>query len=257
VKKFILLMIIFSMILLLCGSYITLDWTSLILNYPKVTLKALKYSEIAKLSVSFLCACIVFLIGKDGYKKEETTTLQNAFIAIFIGDLLFFFDFEYMAVVAFCIAHVLLIIRNGAGIKAFFRTSGLKSEKNKIFLIALGSLLVYMSIIVFIFYPELQGQKTLYLVMVYAFLLCISLWIAWSSIIIGYMPPINAIITAIGMSFFFLCDLTVGINFCFNEGLLKTIAPYIIWTFYTPALVLISFSGYKTSSIIRKNSLRW
>ena len=249
--KKILLTIIFTLILLLAGSYITIDWISFIFINSKVNPSTLKYLEISKLAVSFLCACIVFLIGEDGYNKQGTIALQNAFIAIFMGDLLFFFNFEYMAVGVFCIAHVLLILRNGSGIKAFFRNKGLKVEKNKVVLILAGSLLLYISVIAFIFYPQLQGEKILYLVMVYALLLCASLWIAWSSIIIGYMPYLNGVITAIGMSFFFLCDLTVGINFFFNEGFLKTIAPYIIWTFYTPALVLLSFSGYK--NIIKIN----
>ena len=244
VKKSIILMIIFSLILLLCSSYITIDWTSFIFTNSKVNLCTLKYSEIAKLSVSFLCACIVFLIGNDGYNKHETNALKNAFIAIFIGDLLFFFNFEYMAGVVFCIAHVLLIVRNAAGMKAFFRNKGLESEKAKVALIFSGSLLLYISVIMFIFYPKLQGKEILYLVMGYSLLLCISLWIAWSSIIVGYIPAVNALITALGISFFFLCDLTVGINFLFNEGFLKTIAPYITWTFYTPALVLIALSGY-------------
>ena len=51
VKKFILLMIIFSIILLLSGSYITLDWVHLIFIHSKYSFPTLKYSEITKLSV--------------------------------------------------------------------------------------------------------------------------------------------------------------------------------------------------------------
>lgn len=232
-------------ILFLYGKYISLDWTSLIFNTSKVSSTTFKHAEIAKVLVSFLCTFVVFLIGKDGYDKGQTTALQTAFIAIFTGDLLFFFDFIYLAVVAFFIAHTLLIIRNGAGMTAFLKANGHPPEKRKIFIIGIGSLFLYISIISFIFYPVLHGNVMLYLVMLYALLLCISIWIAGSSIIVGFMPQLNGIFTALGMSFFMLCDLSVGINFFINEGFLKIIAPCFTWTFYTAALVLLSFSGYK------------
>jgi hypothetical protein len=238
-------MSIFMLVLFLYGKYISLDWTPLIFNTSKVSLTTFKHAEIAKVLVSFLCTFVVILIGKDGYDKGQTIALKTAFIAIFTGDLLFFFDFIYLAVVAFFIAHILLIIRNGAGMTTFLKVDGHRTEKRKVFIIGIGSLYLYISIISFIFYPKLHGNVMLYLVMVYALLLCISIWIAWSTIIVSFMPQLNGIFTALGMSFFLLCDLSVGINFFINEGFLKSIAPCYTWTFYTAALVLLSLSGYR------------
>lgn len=70
-QKLILLMLIFSIILLLSNSYLTLDWTLLRYTNSKISVSTLKYSEIAKLTLSFLCASIVFLIGNDGYNKDN------------------------------------------------------------------------------------------------------------------------------------------------------------------------------------------
>jgi hypothetical protein len=102
----------------------------------------------------------------------------------------------------------------------------------------------------------------------YLLILSVSLWAGWASIRIGYLPRANSIKTAIGLTCFYLCDISVILNLA--SGLDNAIVPsvpfdyvnvypawdgiqYIVhnitWIFYTPALMLIALSVYKTKLI--------
>jgi hypothetical protein len=122
--------------------------------------------------------------------------------------------------------------------------------------------------LIFIFYPIIKNETLLLIFGIfYMLILSTSVWAAWASINIGYLPHKNSIITAIGLTCFYFCDISVIFDLAassrgaISPDLGFTIAGYpgwqgiqfivhnIIWMFYTPALLLVSLSEYKTKLI--------
>jgi hypothetical protein len=84
------------------------------------------------------------------------------------------------------------------------------------------------------------------------FLIC-SLIVACKAPKVGYFPAHNAKLIKRGMILFFCCDACVGISLATGPDYsvqehVATIANNFVWYFYTPALILLARSGFKSSN---------
>lgn len=244
-----LLFIILGLILVLFGGYTALDWFQFIKGIANFTQPEIPYVRATKVAVSLLSAIIVFLIGRDGFDRKDTLRIVITYAVIFIGDILLLFDVTLAGIGIFALSHFCFIARNGAGIKGYFAR---RSPKNRLWdfvtgIIAAGIIIAAMA---GLFYPLLKGNAFFYALLGYGLVLCVSLWIAWASVRVKFMPAANAWMAAIGITCFMLSDLLVGIHFATEPGAMQTAAIYVTWLFYTPALVLPALSGYDLKKIM-------
>ena len=242
--------ILLGFILCLTSSFLTFDWTQYYLDVVRISDPELAYTRIAKTLTSFLVFLLVLSIGDDGVSIADTRKLRRAFIAIFTGDLLFLLDeihpaFDYLAVLVFMIGHVLIILRNGQGVWAYLRAKSAARHRTVDLVTALG--VVFMTAILFVLtlLERLRGRPLLFILVVYAAVLDLSLWTGWASTRAGYFPRRNALLIASGALCFFVGDYLVGFNLTLEPSLARATTLFATWIFYTPAIALFALSGYR------------
>ena len=240
--------VILGIILILFGGYTTLDWFQFITGIASYARPELPYVRFTKVAVSFLSAILVFIIGRDGFNREDTKRLIFAYVAIAVGDIFLVFDINIVGMLVFAVAHVFFIIRNGWGLSAYLTA---KSGMNRFWDIVTAFIILAIvgGVMGGFFLPVMGGGLMFYMLLGYSVFLCVSLWMAWAAVRIGYMPKDNAWLVAIGLTCFFVSDLLVGVHFATQPGRDQTFAIYLTWIFYTPGLVLPALSGYRLSKI--------
>lgn len=210
------------------------------------------HTWLLKRLIPFLCAVIVFLIGKDSINKKDAALLKISYLMIIVAEISFVLDKTILGIAFFVLCQLFLIIRHSGGIS--------KSVKeNKKFFLLSGLVIITVVIILIntIFYPVLGKDTPFYLIIIiYGIILGISLWVGISNYFIGNLPKKNALFIMIGMIFFFMCDFLVGIELITEDLYNKNILNLLLWTFYTPAVTLLALSGYdfsKNSKTIHHN----
>ena len=238
-----------TIVIFLSGGFISLDWSRFfLLPHPE---DSYKYVKVTKLFVSFLCTFIVFMIGVDRFTKEDSLRLKIAFLFIFAGDISFYFGKDLLGISTFMFGQIALIYRSSIGIIPYFK----KIDKDEIkfpMILAIVIISITVLIITFVFWKHIDDLSFKLLFPVYGLFLCISVWVAWMSKKIGYFNEKNALLIAIGMSFFYFCDLTVGYGLLEINDYSKMFVTSLTWMFYTPALLLLAISAYNQNRIKKK-----
>lgn len=201
------------------------------------------YQHISKFSVTLLSCFLVLFIGRDSVTPKDRLLLSCAFAATLCADfclkilhnwpglLPFKINYTMAGIAFFIVVQTFLIFRHSRRPGAF--------HFPKIFLVSLAGLAV--SIVMFILNPEGSAMKEV--VIAYACFLIPSVIVAWKAPATGFYPHRNAMEIRIGMIFFLLCDINVGLSL--SNLPVNAIANNMVWFFYTPALVLLALSGYR------------
>jgi hypothetical protein len=242
--------LILGLILLLTASFLTFDWTQYWFGIVRTADPERLYSRIAKTLTSLLVAMLALSVGDDGIDDKDPIRLRRVFAAILAGDLLFLLDeihpaFDYPAILAFLVAHVLIIVRNGHGLRAYWRQAASLRERAVDVALGAGIVLVTGSLFIFTLLEHLAGSPLLYVLLVYAVFLVASLWTGWMSLRIGYFPRANAVLIAAGATSFFIGDYLVGFNLSLQPSPARTTTVFLTWVFYAPAIILLALSGYR------------
>jgi len=248
-SKRIVIFILLCVVLFLYGGFVTLDWYIFSKQLFDMDHPDIPYSNQSKVMASFLCCIIVWLIGKDGFQKKDTLILKVIALFIFAGDFFFLFDLKIPAIICFGICQILYIIRHSPNLAIYI---GSKRPGSHLFLDFFVSGILFLSVLlffVFVFIPAQGISFFFFEVLAYAIVLCVSLWLACAALRIKYFPKINAVLIWIGITCFFLGDITVGLGFSLT-GEPRVIARYLTWIFYLPGLVLPALSGFDLKKMI-------
>lgn len=141
-----------------------------------------------------------------------------------------------IGIAIFGIMQVLLIIRHLMGINA----SILKQRKQLVFY---SIAFAISAIVLFMLYKPLTSKGMFLPVALYALLLIVSLCAAYTSKALLILTHRQASFAFWGMVLFVLCDITVGIGAAFNTNHWGILIRSTTGVFYTPALLLLIFSG--------------
>ena len=137
-----------------------------------------------------------------------------------------------------------LISRNGSAILKNFTIDKSKVLSNNIFINTVLATVLFILIIMKVANNLMKESTLFYILKFYVVLLSASLLIAIANLLLKIFPKPNSILVTIGMFFFVLCDLNVGLTMALQLGNFSLITDSLIWMFYTPALTLIALSGY-------------
>ena len=241
--KRLIVFVLLGVIMFLCGLFSGHDWTlyatrTANLQNPEI------YSRYMKFPVTSICMLLTWLILKDGFHPRDTQKLRAAYSLIVLGDIVFFFNVHsVIGVYCFALAHLLLIIRNAAGLRGYAR-------KGRLWILLVLIMGASMALMFLVFYPRLKGNMPyFYTLLGYAVIISGSLWAALAAFRIGFFPRGNAVLVAMGVAGFFLSDVCVGFYRSLPPGYEQVFATYITWWFYAPALVLTALSGYDLKKI--------
>lgn len=199
-------------------------------------------NKFVRRGITVLCLVLVLLIGNDGMNHGDTKRLRLIFLTIFLADLLFMFNIFIPGYILFSICQGLLIWRNGTGLMNSVYSGELLGYKIELVLCGSTIILTVLAFTVFLLYPSIGKGAMIYALLGYGILLGISLWVAISNFILKLFPRKNSILTMLGMICFFISDFAIGF------GLAKhcwVYVNFVVWLFYSPALLLIGLSGYK------------
>lgn len=249
IKKYI-ISILIMLIFLVAIVYMYLDFSHLFGliedSYPSSLIKRLDV---------FMIAVIVAISGKDRLSKKDSVLLKITFIAICCAEISFVLHNFFEGIAFFFIAQVLLILRNGQGLKQKLTVID-KTSKLKLIGCGIAILAIYILIFTFAFYPILELSPLLLafmfyvLFMVYALALSMSLWVGMANYLLGLFPKKNSLMVCIGMICFFVSDFLVGLTILTNsDEFVYKLAYSFIWPLYMPAILLLALSGYKYNEL--------
>lgn len=227
-----------SLILILIGSFITLDLVKILVspNLSPIPSHALKGI------IVFLTTLSVFLIKDHSINRKDIKLLKLIYTLIIFADLsLLIFKKPYIGIIIFFMVQCFLIYRNSGHV---FKEYGLKEIFNantNFFALTLTiMLLIYL-----IYIKSYTADIYLFILFVfYGIIKSSSILAAIVSLKFVMLPKKNGILILIGVICFYLCDLNVGLSLTINNSLIKAISSILIWIFYAPALTLIALSGY-------------
>lgn len=234
---------IMGVILLLTGTYAGVGWSSFLHGFQSSFPTGAGYAR------TVLCVVMVLLIGaRDSVSRVDKRLLLAAFGLTLVADFfLILLDWMMTGTVLFLGVHAIFIARHAKG----FRGSLGQSARARTlgWLVATGAVAFGGSAVLLYCAASLLLPTGMFAVdCVYIFVLALSLWMAWGTLIRDAYPSFNGWLIAFGMTFFYFCDVSVGLAAPFKGTMVGGILNNLVGFFYTPALVLLALSGFRFRS---------
>lgn len=247
IKKFFIGLILKSIIIIYIF-FILLDWLPII--NPDITFDTLTYSYALKALVILMITLLVFLTGKDAMNEEDAFMLKVIFLLIIVADsALVIFESPVFGIMFFSFVQYGLILRNSIGMREKYKKNKNNKLRTSLFVNTILATLLFIFNLIRLMNSLMEESLLLLIMALYGLMISASLWTAFANYLLGVFPRINSRLVALGMFFFVLCDLNVGLSLILPVSNLRDIASALIWIFYTPALTLIALSGYKDPKI--------
>lgn len=200
-------------------------------------------SDLIKRINVILSTIIVWIAGKDRYNSKDSRQMKTVFLVICCGEAAFLLRQPAAAIGFFAICQLLLIFRNGKGLKRKLLSANLRQKEK---LIQSGfTLMILLAGVIVLFYPIARFSSLFIIASVYGMLISTSLWVGLSNDVLNLFPQRNSKMVALGMLCFYCCDFLVGLDGILEPGIIWLAANSTIWVFYTPAIVLLALSSYK------------
>jgi hypothetical protein len=238
-------------IMFLTGTYVGFDWAGFFHHFTS------SYSRGAGYARSILCALMVALIGHASVDRRDQLVLGGAFVLTLAGDYcLVLNDYTLPGTAIFAVVHVLLIYRHARGLLASLAPA--ERSRTILFSVVTGIVAYGGSLILVIAVSGILQRTGMFAIDVaYLALLATSLWVGWGTLIRRFFDRRNAWYIAIGMTCFYFCDVIVGLSTALMgnpdpaQARVGQVLHNLVGFFYTPALVLLAYSGYRWRKVDR------
>lgn len=232
-----------GIVLLLTGTYAGVGWSGFVYGFHSSFPTGAGYAR------TVLCVGMVLFIGsRDSVTRRDKRLLLAAFGLTLVADFfLILLDWMMTGTVLFLGVHAIFIVRHARGFldslnrKVRTRTLRRLAATGTIAFGGSGVLMICVA-------PILRRNGQLAIDSVYVFLLAISLWMAWGTLIRRSFPRFNGWLIAVGMTCFYFCDVSVGLAASLKGTMAGGILDNLVGFFYTPALVLLALSGFRFRS---------
>jgi hypothetical protein len=231
---------IMGVVLLLTGTYAGVGWSSFLHGFHS------SFPTWAGYARTVLCVGMVLLIGEqDSVSRADKRLLLAAFALTLVADFfLILLDWMLIGTVLFLGVHALFIVRHAKG---FRESMGPELRSRTLGLLAATGTVAFGGSAVLLYFvaPILMPGGMFAVDCVYIAVLSISLWMAWGTLIRSAHPGFNGWLIALGMTFFFFCDVSVGLAAPLAGSRAGGILNNLVGFFYSPALVLLGLSGFR------------
>lgn len=193
----------------------------------------------ARLLRTALIAGLAWYTGRRGVDRVDTTLVALAMMVALIGDIFLVAQGAIIAGMAsFAGVQILLMLRHRRVISLRKRQSVPKWP--------IGLAFVVSAAVWGMTFPILAASSLLVPFTAFLALLTLSLGLAWGQVIRGGWQDPNDVEAALGMTCFYLCDVSYGVcSALFNAQLPGAVfARMAVDLFYTPALLLLVLSAH-------------
>ena len=231
--------VLMGLVMFVTGTYVGVDWARFYYHFSS------PYSAGAGYARTVLCALLVAMIGRARLDDRDARALLAAFAVTLVADYcLILNDWMIPGTLLFAVVHGLLVYRHAHG----FRDSlSPPNRARTLRLLILTALVAYggTGVLLVAVRSILERTHMLGLDAAYLVVLATSLWMAWGTRIRRFYPPRNAWYVAVGMTCFYFCDVTVGLAAALHDQRSGAVLDNLVAFFYSPALVLLAYSGYQ------------
>jgi hypothetical protein len=236
--KEIAVLVLVAVTMFVTGTYVGVDWAAYYHPFKS------SFSGMAGYGRDLLCATVVLLIGRNRVSARDRGFLLAAFALTLVADyFLTLHDQPLPGTLIFLAVHALLVARHAQGWRASFAP---ERRARTVRWLVMSGLVVFggAGLLIWRVAPILARTGQLALDTIYLLFLATSLWMGWGVFARDRYPRLNAWFVAIGMTFFFCCDVTVGLAVAEGNTRQGLVLNDVIAFFYTPALLLLSLSGF-------------
>jgi hypothetical protein len=230
--------VLMGMIMFLTGTYVGIDWAEFFHGFTSTWPARAGYAR------TILCAILVAMTGSAAFANRDIRFLQAAFVLTLIADYcLILHDWALPGTAIFAVVHALLIWRHAQG---FLASLAAERRGHTLLVIGLQGVVVYGAALVLIIGVRNILKRTgMFAVDAgYLLVLATSLWMGVGKLARSFYPSRNAWYVAVGMVCFAFCDVSVGLSAALTGTTAGAILNNIVGFFYSPALVLLAYSGY-------------
>lgn len=234
--------LLIAIAVVLTASFLVLDWMAFFRcgAVERCLMEGSGFQNVAKCAVTAIMMLVVFSIGKESLCLRDRTLLQAGFAVALCADFCFKILHEHLLGICFFMATQALLI---------FRHTRRNETDNSFPVILYVPFGVICLAAVLCLLGSFSGAM-LPVVAVYGSFVTCSLIVACRVLGMGFFPARNARQIKWGMILFFCCDVCVGLSGLVSvdhsvQEIVATVAHNFVWTFYTPALILLALSGYR------------
>jgi hypothetical protein len=231
--------VLMGLIMFVTGTFVGVDWAAYFYHFDS------PYSVRAQYARTILCAILVWMMGSSAVDEKDARYLNAAFALTLVADYcIILHDWMIPGTVIFLVVHSLLIARHARG---FYASWAPEERARTRRLLAVTAFVVYAGALGLIISVRSILERTHMFALDAAYLLFLatSLWMAWGTLIRRFYEQRNAWYVVIGMTCFFFCDVSVGLGAALAGTQPGKVLNNIVGFFYSPALVLLAFSGYR------------
>lgn len=183
--------------------------------------------------IKFIIIIICFLITifcKRPLSKLDLQFLRLAMFFTVLADLfLVVMGLNTIGVTLFCIVQLIYIVR--------YDTRHFNDIAKILFII----LIILTGLYVFLYHFIYKFDIIILIALIYSVCIGLSLFKSLKAMEMKIYPQINGELVVWGMALFLLCDINVALSYL---GIIEELSQSLIWLFYIPSQILLSFSGY-------------
>jgi hypothetical protein len=239
--KAVLLRVLMAVIMLLTGVYVGFQWAGYLHHFES------DFPAPAGFVRTALCAVLVWMMGSSALETRDGRLLGVAFAITLIADWFLIVKNELkIGTLIFLAVHTTLIIRHAQG---FGESVAPERRARNVPLLVGTAVVAYggAATLLWMTAPGLEAKGVFWIDAVYLLFLATSMWMAWGVLIRRFYPARNAWFIAVGTTAFYACDVSVGLAAVYAGTTFGSILNNLVGFFYSPALVMLAFSGYRWS----------
>jgi hypothetical protein len=212
-------------------------------SFPRV---AAALPQVAGYARTVICAALVFFIGNAVVTRKDTLMLSAGFVLTLVADwFLVATESQFLVGVGlFVVVHILLTVRHAQGFGDSLSPERRARTLRLLALTALAAGGVTALLLSQVMHILLRSGRTA-IEVGYVLILTVSMWMGWGALIRGFYSRLNAWFIAIGITSFYLCDVSVGLAADLQGTTIGEVMKILVGFFYTPALLLLALSGYR------------
>jgi hypothetical protein len=228
-----------ALVMAVTGAYLAFDWAAFFSGFSSSWPARAAYAR------TVLCALLAWMIGRDCVDRLDAGLLGAVFAIMLVADVFLTLENRMLSgTVLFLVVHALLIVRHARGLRASLAPAARPRTLRVLAvtaLVAFGGAAVLLTTVE----PILRRTGTLAIDAIYLLFLAGSMWMGWGALFRGFYARRNAWFIALGMTSFFFCDVSVGLGAALTGTTRGAVLNDVVGFFYSPALVLLAYSGYR------------
>lgn len=234
-----------GVVLWMTGVFTGMDFESLVHDFESDLSPMLRYAR------TLLCVALVWVTSRYPLGERDQHLVRIAFLLVAVADwfVILHPDKMLIGMLVFMAVHLTLAVRHAQGWRASMAPP--LRQKTLRWLVRSGLIIGVPGLILLYFAAPALHKSGLFVVdVIYLLILLLSAWMGWGTLVRPFFPNFNARIIAVGMTFFFVCDVSLGLSHALSgQGLVGGIVGLVPDLTYSWALLGLALSAMRWDDV--------